>query len=59
MEMSLNNLAPEDAGYIHTDEGSDDMPGHVKSSLFGCSLTIPVTNSALNLGQHLARNMVV
>ncbi|KAJ8330097.1 hypothetical protein O5D80_001672 [Batrachochytrium dendrobatidis] len=51
MEMSLNNLAPEDAGYIHTDEGSDDMPGHVKSSLFGCSLTIPVTNSALNLGQ--------
>ncbi|KAL5039331.1 hypothetical protein RTP6_006501 [Batrachochytrium dendrobatidis] len=27
MEMSLNNLAPEDAGYIHTDEGSDDMVG--------------------------------
>ncbi|KAH6561548.1 hypothetical protein BASA50_009543 [Batrachochytrium salamandrivorans] len=50
MEMSLNNLAPEDADYIHTDEGKDDMPGHVKSSLFGCSLTIPVTDSKLNLG---------
>ncbi|KAJ3052432.1 hypothetical protein HK097_006275 [Rhizophlyctis rosea] len=50
MAMMLDKLAPEDAPYIHTDEGSDDMPGHVKSSLFGVSLNIPITNGDLNLG---------
>ncbi|KAI8591919.1 hypothetical protein BDZ88DRAFT_408938 [Geranomyces variabilis] len=50
MEMMLNKLAPEDAPYIHTDEGADDMPGHVKSSLFGVSLNIPITNGRLALG---------
>jgi len=50
MEMILNRLAPENAPYIHTMEGSDDMPAHVKSSLFGCSLNIPISNGKLALG---------
>ena len=36
--------------YRHTMEGLDDMPAHAKSSLFGVSLTIPITNGRLNLG---------
>lgn len=50
LEMSMNKLAPENWPYIHTIEGSDDMPAHVKSSLLGTSVTIPVTNGRLNLG---------
>ncbi|KXS13105.1 hypothetical protein M427DRAFT_59002 [Gonapodya prolifera JEL478] len=50
MEMMLNRLAPENAPYTHTMEGSDDMPGHVKSSLFGVSLNIPVRDGKLALG---------
>ena len=37
--------------YTHTYEGSDDKPAHAKSSLFGVDLTIPITNSQLNLGR--------
>jgi secondary thiamine-phosphate synthase enzyme len=36
--------------YDHNSEGSDDMPAHVKSTLIGSSLTIPITNGKLNLG---------
>lgn len=36
--------------YTHTLEGADDMPAHAKSSIFGASLTIPITNGRLNLG---------
>lgn len=36
--------------YLHTMEGADDMPAHAKSSLFGVTLTIPITNGRLNLG---------
>lgn len=36
--------------HIVTNEGSDDMPAHIKSSLLGVSLTIPITNGKLNLG---------
>ena len=36
--------------YDHTMEGPDDMPAHAKSSLFGVSLTIPITNGRLALG---------
>ena len=36
--------------YDHTMEGLDDMPAHAKCSLFGVSLTIPITNGRLNLG---------
>ncbi len=50
MEMALNHIAPEDLDYIHTMEGPDDMPAHVKSSLLGCSLTIPITDGRPALG---------
>ena len=36
--------------YDHISEGSDDMPAHIKSTLIGNSLTIPITNGKLNLG---------
>ncbi len=50
-ERFLNKMVPEnDAVYSHTQEGPDDMPAHIKSSLFGQSITIPVTNHRLNLG---------
>ena len=50
-ETTLNKLVPEDTGYyIHTFEGKDDMPAHIKSSLVGQSVTIPITNHQLNLG---------
>ncbi|MBN2212900.1 MAG: YjbQ family protein [Bacteroidales bacterium] len=43
-------VSENDPLYTHTLEGSDDMPAHLKSSLFGQSLTIPITNHRLNLG---------
>jgi secondary thiamine-phosphate synthase enzyme len=47
----IDRLVPEhDRAYTHTLEGSDDMPSHLKSSLFGQSLTIPITRHRLNLG---------
>jgi len=47
----LERMAPEDAPfYKHTMEGPDDMPAHFKSSVFGPSLTVPVSNHRLNLG---------
>lgn len=50
LESSLNAIVPEDFPYVHTCEGPDDMPAHVKSSLLGCSLQIPVENGRLLLG---------
>ena len=50
-ENYFNRIAPEDEPYYkHLDEGSDDLPSHLKSSILGCSLTIPITNGKLNLG---------
>jgi secondary thiamine-phosphate synthase enzyme len=50
-ETSFNHLIKEnEAYYTHTAEGSDDMPAHIKSTLTGASLTIPITNGKLNLG---------
>ena len=50
-ESYFNRAVPENEPYYrHTDEGSDDMPSHLKSSLLGCSLNLPVTNGRLNLG---------
>ncbi len=47
----MDHIAPEgEPYYTHTLEGSDDMPAHLKSSLLGQELTIPVTNHRLNLG---------
>ncbi|PVZ97967.1 hypothetical protein BB558_006048 [Smittium angustum] len=50
MDMILDKIAPYDAPYTHTYEGKDDMPGHVKSSLMGVSLNIPIKNGKLALG---------
>ena len=51
MEKILNHLVKENEPYYdHTMEGSDDMPAHAKCSLFGVSLTIPITGGRLNLG---------
>ena len=50
-ETIFNKLVPEDsADYIHTMEGNDDMPAHIKVSLIGNSVTIPITNARLNMG---------
>ena len=50
-ERIFNRLVPENQPYYtHTYEGSDDMPSHVKSSLVGASLSIPITDGRLNLG---------
>jgi secondary thiamine-phosphate synthase enzyme len=50
LESSLNGLAPEDFPYVHTIEGPDDMPAHVKASLMGSSVSIPVAEGRLLLG---------
>ena len=47
---SLDKLAPEGNFYLHTDEGPDDAPSHIKCALIGPSITIPVTNGKLNMG---------
>lgn len=50
-ESHMNKMVPENAPYyIHTYEGPDDMPAHIKASLMGASVTISVTNGRLNLG---------
>tara|TARA_B110000483_G_C18099255_1_gene505148 strand:- start:60 stop:464 length:405 start_codon:yes stop_codon:yes gene_type:complete len=50
-ESSFNLLIPENAPhYVHTYEGSDDMPAHLKTSIIGTSVTIPITNHQFNLG---------
>ena len=50
LESSISAIAPENFPYIHTIEGPDDMPAHVKSSLLGASVIVPVTNGRLALG---------
>lgn len=50
-EKIFNKLVPENQSYYtHTLEGDDDLPAHIKSSLLGQSLTIPITKHSLNLG---------
>lgn len=50
-ESHFNRLVPEDAPYYqHRFEGPDDMPAHLKSSLLGSAVTIPITAGRLNLG---------
>ena len=50
-ESHFNMLAPENQSYYqHTFEGSDDMPAHLKASLLGSSISIPITDGKLNLG---------
>jgi len=50
LEMAFRNAAPEDLPYRHTCEGPDDMPAHIKASMLGCSLTIPIAAGRLCLG---------
>ena len=50
-ESHFNNTVKENAPYyVHTVEGSDDMPAHLKATIIGSSVTVPVTNGRLNLG---------
>lgn len=50
-ESHFNQFVPENAPYYqHTYEGPDDMPAHIKASLLGSSVSIPITNGKLNLG---------
>lgn len=50
LESSFNAIAPESFPYTHTCEGPDDMPAHVKASMLGASLQIPVREGRLALG---------
>jgi secondary thiamine-phosphate synthase enzyme len=50
METVFSRMVPEDQPLTHTLEGPDDMPAHVKSSLLGCSLTLPISRGCLTLG---------
>jgi secondary thiamine-phosphate synthase enzyme len=50
LEMAFRNIAPEDFPYVHTLEGPDDMPAHVKASLLGSSVTVPIRHGRLCLG---------
>ncbi len=50
-ESHFNKMAPEGQPYyIHTSEGSDDMPAHLKTAILDTSLNIPITRGRLNLG---------
>jgi secondary thiamine-phosphate synthase enzyme len=50
-EMYFNKAVPEnDPDYRHDDEGSDDMPAHLKAAMLGSSVTIPIRNGRLALG---------
>lgn len=50
-ESYFNEAVPENAPYYkHTTEGPDDMPAHLKSSILGSSITVPISDGKLNLG---------
>jgi len=50
-ESHMNVMVPENTSYyLHNYEGSDDMPAHIKASLMGASVQIPITDGKLNLG---------
>ena len=50
-ESHMNVMVPEKAPYyLHTMEGPDDMPAHLKSSIIGSSVNIPITDGQFNLG---------
>lgn len=51
LESHMNQMVPENAPYyVHNYEGPDDMPAHLKASLMGASLQIPISDRRLNLG---------
>ena len=50
LEMAANAIVPESLPFVHTCEGPDDMPAHVKASLMGSSICLPVSDGRLCLG---------
>jgi len=50
LEMGFSKIVREDFPYVHTVEGPDDMPAHIKAAMIGNSLSIPITDGHLNLG---------
>lgn len=50
LESSFNALAPENFPHVHTCEGPDDMPAHVKASLLGSSVSVPIREGQMALG---------
>lgn len=50
MNMAMNKLVPESWPYVHTCEGPDDMPAHIKASLTDSSISIPISNGRLMTG---------
>lgn len=49
-ETAMNHAVPENLPYVHTLEGPDDMPAHVKASMMGTSVMVPISNGRLALG---------
>lgn len=50
-ETHINKMIPEDMPYYkHNYEGADDMPAHIKASMLGTSVSIPISNGKLNMG---------
>ena len=50
-ESVFNHIVPENLPFlVHTMEGPDDMPAHIKAAMIGHSVTLPITNGRLNLG---------
>jgi secondary thiamine-phosphate synthase enzyme len=49
-ETAMNHAVPESLPYVHTLEGPDDMPAHVKASMMGASVMIPIGGGRLQLG---------
>ncbi|WP_168566056.1 secondary thiamine-phosphate synthase enzyme YjbQ [Crateriforma spongiae] len=49
-ETAVNHMVPEDLPYVHTLEGPDDMPAHVKASMMGASLILPIRDGRPDLG---------
>ena len=50
MESFYTDLADDKSYYIHTYEGKDDMPAHIKSTLLGSSVSVPISQGKMNLG---------
>lgn len=50
LETAMNHICPDNLDYVHTIEGPDDMPAHVKASLLGSSVTIPIQSGQIALG---------
>lgn len=49
-ETAMNHAVPENLDYVHTIEGPDDMPAHIKASMLGSSVSIPIRNGQPALG---------